>query len=136
MPTLPDRASLPIVISTPTVSWRNETLQVNFNIQYISADGRNQQGHIVVIAGGPDRMLSYPSGVVNPPGSDDMISPERGEYFSVSHFREVNAELSGVHSPDSIKNVEIRIYDHDRHLMILEKVDLDKHPISVKDDSE
>ena len=135
-PALPDRASLSIVISTPIVSWKNETLHVDFNIQYISADGRNQQGHIVVVAAGPDRMLSYPSGVVNPPGSEEMLAPERGEYFSVSHFREVNAELSGIRSPDSIKNVEIRIYDHDRRLVILEKVDLEKHPISVKDDSE
>lgn len=105
-----DSSQVPIEIGDLKSEWSGKILNVYFNIRYVLKNGSNQQGRIVILARGPESMLAYPSGVLNPPGSASLISPEKGEYFSVSRFREVRAKFGPVQSKDAIHTVETLIF--------------------------
>jgi hypothetical protein len=87
----------PISIYEPQVKWSGRsssaTLKVQFFIQYTREDKGNQQGRIILLARGPQTVLSYPLGVLNDPDSSSLIAPDKGEYFSVSHVREVKTDF-------------------------------------------
>ena len=117
---IPDRASLPFTLDVAKVTWSGNTLKVGFAIQYIRDDGGNQQGHIIILARGPETLLAYPDGVLNPVGSDTLIRPESGEYFSVSRFREVKAEFTA-RNQSQITEVEVLLVDQSKQLLISQK---------------
>lgn len=119
---LPDRAKLPFNLTPPKLSWQGNNLQVSFGIQYNATDGGNQQGRIILLARGPDAMLTYPEGVLNPAGSEVLIQPGRGEYFSVSRFRATEATFGAVHSRSRLKEVEILIFDNSSKLIFVERL--------------
>src|SRR6185295_18743666 len=72
--------------------------------------GGNQQGRIVILARGPATVVAYPEQAFNPGSSPALIAPERGEYFSVSRYRETRAEFTGFANTDVLKEVEILIF--------------------------
>jgi hypothetical protein len=114
---LPDPSTLPFSIQTPTFNWEGKLLKVRFAIQYIKNDGGNHQGKILLLARGPDTLLAYPNGILNDSGNGSLISPEKGEFFSVSRFREVKAEFGPVQSKNSLQEVEIFIFDKSGQLL-------------------
>ncbi|MEK7690308.1 MAG: hypothetical protein AAB425_04735, partial [Bdellovibrionota bacterium] len=85
---IPDRASLGFVVQAMRTSWSGKTLKLGLNILYTAEDGGSQQGRIVMVARGPDHMLGYPAGIFSTIGASELLSPTKGEYFSVSRFRE------------------------------------------------
>lgn len=105
-----DPASIPITVQMTKVSWKGKALNVHFAIQYSGTSGGNQQGRIVILARGPSTVLAYPEQAFNSGASPALIAPERGEYFSVSRYRETRAEFTGLANPDSLKEVEILIF--------------------------
>ena len=131
---VPDRASLPFTLDLAKVTWSGNTLKVGFAIQYIRDDGGNQQGHIIILARGPETLLAYPDGVLNPVGSETLIRPESGEYFSVSRFREVKAEFTP-RTQSQITEVEVLLVDQTKQLLISQKFTPEK-PVSRKKKAE
>ncbi len=121
-PKAPDKATLPFKLDQLRASWRGSTLEVHFAIQYTRGDGGNQQGRIVILARGPQTLLVYPDDVLSPPGSDSLLRPEQGEYFSVSRFRETNAEFGPINNRGSIREIEILIFNQVGQLLLYEKV--------------
>ena len=131
---VPDRASLPFTLDLAKVTWSGNTLKVGFAIQYIRDDGGNQQGHIIILARGPETLLAYPDGVLNPVGSETLIRPESGEYFSVSRFREVKAEFTP-RAQSQITEVEVLLVDQTKQLLISQKFTPEK-PVARKKKSD
>jgi hypothetical protein len=117
-----DASKVAIQIGTPKVFWQGKTLRVGFDIQYVRPDKGNQQGRIVIIARGPETLLAYPDGVLNPSTADSLVSPDQGEYFSVSRFREVRAEFGPLRSPELLKEVEILLFDNSSQILIHQTV--------------
>jgi hypothetical protein len=113
---------LPITVSPANLSWKGKTLNVKFNIEYTSEKKGTQQGRLVILARGDSTLLAYPEGVLNPAGDPALISPDRGEFFSVSRFRETHAELGPVASPQQIQAVEIMIFSSSGQLLTYQKV--------------
>jgi len=101
--------------------WQGKKLLVSFDLQYSGPEGGNQSGHIVIIARGPSTLFTYPSGVLNPSDQGSLINPEHGEYFSVSHFRQTNAEFA---APDrtSLQDLQILIFGSEGKLLLDQKV--------------
>jgi hypothetical protein len=105
-----DPAAIPITVTLQKVAWRGKNLNVQFAIQYTGNGGGNQQGRIVILARGPSTLIAYPETAFNPGTAPALIAPERGEYFSVSRYRETRAEFTGITNPDALKEVEIMIF--------------------------
>lgn len=119
---LSEKGNIPIGMHGPKVVWQGKTLNVSFNIQYHAEDKGNQQGRIVVLARGPEVMMAYPEGVLNRSGQTELIAAKRGEYFSVSRFREVRAKFGPMKSQDSIKEVEVILLNEEGQIMIYQNL--------------
>jgi hypothetical protein len=102
------RPSVPLEVSSPLTQWQGRKLKLQFDIRFTGKEGDNQQGRIVVLARGPDVVLGYPSGAVRGIDSPHLFDPEKGEFFSVSRFRQTKVEFPAVDS--SIQTVEILLF--------------------------
>lgn len=116
-----DASKLPITVSPARTTWSGRLLKVDFNIQYVGTDHGSQQGRIVVLARGPNTLLGYPEGLFSRAGGDSLIVPQKGEYFSVSRFREVRAEFAEARGANPIDEIEIAILNLDGSLMVYQK---------------
>src|SRR5262249_21065939 len=67
-------------------------------------------GRIVILARGPSTLLAYPEKVLNSGSEAALIGPERGEYFSVSRYRETRAEFGPIANLESLQEVAILIF--------------------------
>ena len=115
-------ANLPITVSTAKVRLNGKSLRVTFNLQYTSTDGGSQQGRIIILARGTSALLAYPDGVINRAGTESLVAAEKGEYFSVSRFREVNAEFDQLRTSGQIIEAEILILNIENQLIFYQKV--------------
>jgi len=120
--TLPDPKGLKFVVQPPKISWKNNILNVHFALQYTRDDQKSQQGRIIVLARGTQTLLAYPKGVFQKAGASALINVMQGESFSVSRFREVNAELGPVASPDLISEIEIFILSKEGQILTYQKL--------------
>ena len=107
----PPPSDLPFIVQTPKVTWKGQTLLVRFALQYVKDDQGTQQGKIVILARSPNSIHAYPDDLLNLPGKSTLISPERGEFFSVSRFREVRADFGPLSAGETISLIEILIFD-------------------------
>lgn len=116
-------AQVPIEIDRIRTQWdATNRLSVRFNISYVANDNGNQSGRIVILARGSATLAGYPAGVLNPMGSESLINPNKGEYFSVSRFRETRAEFGPFQSRDEIRDVQVLIFDQNEKLLLVQKV--------------
>ncbi len=101
-------------ISNLKIFWQSKVLHVEFGLHYALNDQGHQQGRILLVARGPATLLSHPAGVLNKAGSNTLFAPEKGEFFSVSRYREVKAEFgplpAQIEGAPSIQEVEIFIF--------------------------
>jgi hypothetical protein len=122
---LPTPAQLKISITPATTQLKGSRLSVKFAIQYTAEDGKNQQGRIVLLARGPSGVLAYPEGVLNGMESSTLISPERGEFFSVSRYREVATQFElPASKTSSWKEIEVMIFQPNEKILVHQKIDL------------
>ncbi len=122
---LPTPAQLKISITPATTQLKGSRLSVKFAIQYTADDGKNQQGRIVLLARGPSGVLAYPEGVLNGMESSTLISPERGEFFSVSRYREVATQFDlPASKASSWKEIEVMIFQPNEKILVHQKIDL------------
>jgi hypothetical protein len=114
----PAGADIPIIIYDPHVNWAGRTLKVQFFIQYTKEDKGNQQGRIAVLARGAETLIAYPPGILNSGESASLIAPDKGEYFSVSHIREVKADFGPMKSNTALKEVEVFLFGNNDKLLV------------------
>ena len=119
---LPELNALPFRLDQPKAYWNHSVLQVEFNIQYAKGDGGNQQGRIIVLARGQDRLSAYPSGVINRADSSSLLNPEKGEFFSVSRFRIGKTTFGPYPSKTSIQDVQILIFNKENDLLFIQNL--------------
>ena len=133
----------PVVVSHPTVAvpftieglsatWSmtqrgvSKTLKVRFAIQYQKNDQGSQQGRILVLARGSAGLFTYPPDAINPPGQEGVIAVDKGEFFSVSRFRQVNADFGPIPVGFDLANVEIFIFSKEGQILTYQKVAVEK----------
>jgi hypothetical protein len=115
-------------LNSPQLSWRGRTLQVRSAIQYIADDGGNQQGRIVILARGPDTLMAYPKGVLDTNQAKSLINPLRGEFFSVSRMRPIQADFGPLDADDTFTEVTVMILSQAGKLLYEEKVGVPARP--------
>jgi hypothetical protein len=97
-------------------------------IQYIADDGGNQQGRIVILARGPDTLMAYPKGVLDTNQAKSLINPLRGEFFSVSRMRPIQADFGPLDADDTFTEVTVMILSQAGKLLYEEKVGVPARP--------
>ena len=115
-------------LSLPQLSWKGRTLQVRSAIQYIAEDGGNQQGRIVILARGPDTLMAYPKGVLDTNQAKSLINPLRGEFFSVSRMRPIQADFGPLDADDTFTEVTVMILSQAGKLLYETKVGVPARP--------
>lgn len=110
-----------IKLTNSKTYWRGRKLQVRFSIQYTSTSGGNQQGRVVVIARGPETLMTYPDGALAGIEGESLILPGHGEFFSVSRIRDVRAEFGPMRSENSLQSVEVIVFGTNDQILIHEK---------------
>ncbi len=125
---IPAPETLPFRLEKLSAKWRGNTIQIRSAIEYAKEDGGNQQGHFVIIARGPQTLFAYPDGAFNETGAKTLINPDNGEYFSVSRYREIKADLGPVNHHEDIQTIEIYIFDPRNRLIFLNRLTVDQLP--------
>lgn len=114
---------LTIEIGQPEAIFKKNSLHVHFSIQYTKTDSGNQQGRIVILAKGPETLMGYPDGLFSTrQNQNSWIDYTKGEYFSVSRFRAVDAEFGPLASADLIKEVEALVFGTEGQLLLIQKI--------------
>ena len=118
--TPPPGASPPIRLEDGKLAWQGK--YANFSITVLFRDpGRgSQQGHLVALGRSNDRIFSHPEGVLNVSSGSALFDPERGEYFSVSHFRSLRFRLGPFDSPEQLKEVQVFAFDLNNKLILIQ----------------
>lgn len=111
------RESSAIGIEGLQFDFRGSSLFVRFNLRYNLTDGGRQQGHFVILARGPETIMTYPDGVLNLSSDRVLFSPDRGEYYSVGKFREVEATFPAPRKRATFKELQVLIFDEDDQLI-------------------
>lgn len=114
-----DPGRLAIAVKNAQTSWSGKTLVARFEIHYTHDDGGNQQGRIFLLARGPSHMLIHPKEAFEPAGAAALIGIKKGEHFSVSRLRAVEARFEGV-AKNEIQSVETLIVSDDGKLLVHE----------------
>lgn len=122
---LPARESLPFRLEALKASWRGGTLQIHSAIEYSRDDGGNQQGHFILMVRGPRSVQAYPDGVFASSGSPNLMKPDAGEFFSVSRYREINADFGPFAKRDDAQGIEIYVFDIRKRLIYFDHVGLE-----------
>ncbi len=123
---LPPRDSLPFRLEAYKATWKGNTLRFHTALEYVADDGGNQQGHFVLMARGTDKIYAYPENVFSPAGSETLMKADSGEYFSVSRYREINADFGPVQSRSDIRSIELLIFNTERELIFVDRVQIEK----------
>lgn len=119
---LPAKETLPFRLEAMKAQWRGSSLSLTTAIEYTKEDGGNQQGHFILLARGPSRIFAYPDQAFSPAGTDTLINPEHGEYFSVSRYREVKAAFGPVVHREDIQAIEVLIFDGANALIYADRI--------------
>ena len=112
----------PLQIQNPKFKWVNQTLSVEFALEYKKNDSGNQQGRIVLLAHGKNTLMSYPEETLNLVTQDEpnptLIHPERGESYSVSHYRLVSATFAPLGSKKALQTLEVFLFNREGNQLL------------------
>lgn len=117
--------SLPPAGSTPTVqlsevkiNWQGKFAVVSGIVAYREQGKGSQQGHLVVLARGRDRIYAHPDNVLNVPSSSFLFDAEHGEYFSVARFRILKTKLGPFETPSQLGQVQVYLFNLENKLIL------------------
>lgn len=111
------RESSSIGIENLQFDYRGNYLTVRFNLRYNLTDGGRQQGHFIILARGAETLMTYPDGVLNLSTDRVLFSPDRGEYYSVGKFREVEATFPAPRKKATFKELQVLVFDEEDQLI-------------------
>lgn len=118
----PSEVAVPIAMTSPVVNWDEKYLKVKFNLEYVSSTPGGQQGRLFLIARGPGVLYTYPAEIIQSVGTDSLFNPNKGEYFSVSRFRETKASFGPISSKKLVNEVEVVVLSSNGQLLIHRKL--------------
>ena len=89
-------------------------IKLRSSLSYIATDGGKQEGRIWILAYGPNHLSGYPDGV---------LDSGRGETFSVSRFRAIEADLD-LGDPALFREIWVVIADPQSHVLVARRTGL------------
>ena len=116
----PTGQNAPISLEDARVDWQGKYAMFTANVAYREPGKGSQQGHLIVLARSNDRIYAHPDGVMNTTSNSALFDPNRGEYFSVSHFRILKAGIGPFDTPDQLKEVQVFAFDVNNRLILLQ----------------
>jgi len=108
----------PIRMEDPRLEWQGKYANFTLNLVFKDPGQGSQQGHIVVLGRGADRIFAHPDGVLNAGSGDYLFTPDRGEYFSVARFRVLKARLGPFENPKQLSEVQVFLFDMNHKLIM------------------
>jgi len=116
---LPAKGFVPAIdLSDVKMNWQGKFATVSGVVAYRDQGKGSQQGHIVILARGKDRIFAHPENVLNVGNSAHLFNAENGEYFSVARFRLLKAKFGPFESPSQLEQVQIFLFDNENKLII------------------
>jgi hypothetical protein len=116
----PTGQNAPISLEDARVDWQGKYAMFTANVAYRDPGRGSQQGHLIVLGRSNDRIYAHPDGVLNTTSNTALFDPNRGEYFSVSHFRILKAGIGPFDSQDLLKEVQVFAFDINNRLILLQ----------------
>ena len=117
--TMPAKGAVPpIELSDVKVNWQGKFATITGVVAYREQGKGSQQGHIVVLARGKDRIFGHPETIFNTSNSAHLFNAENGEYFSVARFRMLKTKLGPFETPTQLDQVQIYLFDLENKLLI------------------
>lgn len=114
----PAGATSPVQLSDVKITWQGKFAQVSGIVAYREQGKGSQQGHLIVLARGRDRIFAHPDGVLNVPTSSYLFDPEHGEYFSVARFRILKTKLGPFETPQQLGQIQVYLFDLEQKLIL------------------
>ncbi|HTL11574.1 MAG TPA: hypothetical protein VL588_03755 [Bdellovibrionota bacterium] len=117
-------AAQSVEIRNIEVSIKEPKVALKFWLLNTRRSGGTQQGRIVILARGPDFLLTYPKGVLNGAGAPSLIDPQQGEFFSITKFRETSAEfeLRPDRKKESLREFEVYILGKGDEIIMVKRI--------------
>jgi hypothetical protein len=100
------------------INWQGKFATISGVVAYREQGKGSQQGHIVVLARGKDRIYAHPETALNTANSAHLFNAENGEYFSVSRFRLLKTKLGPFENQSQLEQVQIFIFDLENKLIL------------------
>ena len=117
--TLPSRDFVtPIELNDLKINWQGKYAIISGIVAFKEQGKGSQQGHIVVLARGKDRIIAHPDNVLNVSNSSFLFNAENGEYFSVARFRILKAKLGPFDNTSQLEQVQVYLFDADNKLIL------------------
>jgi hypothetical protein len=114
----PAGVTSPIQLSDVKINWQGKFANITGVVAYREQGKGSQQGHLVVLARGKDRIFAHPDNVLNVPSSSFLFDAERGEYFSVARFRFLKTKLGPFESPSQLGQIQIYLFNLENKLIL------------------
>lgn len=116
---LPPRDYVPTIeLNDVKIDWQGKYALISGIVAFREQGKGSQQGHLVVLARGKDRIIAHPDDVLNLSQSSYLFNAENGEYFSVARFRILKAKLGPFESPSQLNHIQVYIFDTDNKLIL------------------
>jgi hypothetical protein len=116
----PSGPMAPLHLEDSRIDWRGKYAIFSTTVAFRDPGKGSQQGHLVILGRSKDRLFAHPEGVLNTSSGSSLFDPNRGEYFSVSHFRILKASLGPFDSPDQLDEVQVFAFDFNNRLILLQ----------------
>lgn len=117
--TLPPAGSTsPVQLSDVKINWQGKFAVITGIVAYREQGKGSQQGHLVVLARGHDRIFAHPDTVLNIPSSSFLLDVDRGEYFSVARFRILKTKLGPFETPSQLSQIQVYLFDLENKLIL------------------
>jgi hypothetical protein len=117
--TLPPAGNTPsVLLSDVKINWQGKFALITGVVAYREQGKGSQQGHIVVLARGRDRIFAHPEHVLNLPSSSFLFDANNGEFFSVARFRILKTKLGPFESPSQLGQIQVYLFDMDNKLIL------------------
>jgi hypothetical protein len=117
--TLPPAGATPVVqLSDVKINWQGKFALITGVVAYRDQGKGSQQGHLVVLARGRDRIYAHPDNALNVASSSFLFNAENGEYFSVARFRILKTKLGPFETPSQLGQIQVYLFDLDQKLIL------------------
>ena len=117
--TLPPAGTTPTVqLSDIKINWQGKFAVVTGIVAFREQGKGSQQGHLVVLARGRDRIFAHPDNILNVPSSSFLFDASRGEYFSVARFRILKTKLGPFETPSQLGQIQVYLFDLENKLIL------------------
>jgi hypothetical protein len=117
-----NRSNTPATIRTeqPRIVTRGKYVEFTLNVLFGKPGEGNQQGRIIALARGEDRLLIHPRGALNIDATRAVVDVDRGEFFSVSRFRVLKATFGPMETPGDLREIQVYFFDLQKNLILTE----------------